>query len=181
MPQSRELYFHEDDYCQQQLLPMESATFVEAELKKIHQFSDAHFDGAGWTDMYVRENSPVELCTRKINKEEFASIVSLSFPPFDAVFTGYSSYREPCERTAGWGISNECALFANWDDNGIIQNIWTSFFEDINESIAAATGVIAALGTRYSLLYVDWAWGYVCAAQDTATFASRLRSKFESS
>ncbi len=181
MSKKREIYVHEDDYCQQQLLPRKAAEFAGTELKKIGDFANAHRapDGLGWTEMYVRKKAPVELPALKIKREDFASIVSLSFPLFDAVFTGYSSYREPCNKTAAWGTTDQCALFANWDDDGIIQSIWAEFFDRDKESINAATSVVRALGVRYPLVYVDWAWGYVCEAHDSASFSSMLQSKLE--
>jgi hypothetical protein len=179
MFRKRRIYFHEDDYCQQQLLPREAAEYARAELHKIGQFSDKHRDpgGSGWNDIYVRQEATTELPALKITKEEFGPIVSAFLPPFDVVFTGYSSYRTRCKKTAAWGTSSQCALFADWDDAGIISNSWTGFFDESEEAILAATRVIAALGERHPLIYVDWAWRYTCDADDETTFASMLRTK----
>lgn len=177
----REIYFHEDDYCQQQLLPRGATAHAEAEVKKIGEFADTHraSDGLGWTDIYVRENAPVELRTLKIKKELFANIVSSFLPVFDVVYTGYSSHREQCKRTAAWGRSERCALLADWDDDGVIVNAWAEFFEQDDASVSAAAEAIAALGKLHPLVYVDWAWGYTCDASEKDAFASMLRTKLK--
>ncbi len=56
MAARRAIYFHEDDYCQQQLLPRDSAADAGAELRKLGEFADAHAvpGGLGWTDIYIR-------------------------------------------------------------------------------------------------------------------------------
>jgi hypothetical protein len=177
----REIYFHEDDYCQQQLLPREATSRAESELQKIGEFSKAHRDpdGAGWTDVYVREEGPLEFVTLKMKREELAAAVKPYLPPFDVVYTGYSSYRTLCENTAAWGNSSECVMFADWDENGIVCNVWVSFFEREEKLLLAASKAVAALGKLRPLVYVDWAWDYTCETTEEETFLSKLRSKLD--
>jgi hypothetical protein len=181
MLHKREIYFHEDDYCQQQLLPHGAAAYAEAEIKKIDDFADAHqaSDGLGWTDVYVRQEAPVELLTLRITKELFNQTVSPFLPPFDIVYTGYTSHHEECRKTAAWGKSQECALFADWDEDGIICNAWAEFFEEDEASITGVTQAVTALGKIYPLIYVDWAWSYVCDVTDQNSFAFLLRKKLK--
>lgn len=47
----KELYFHEDDYCQVELLPMSALESSVGEMKKIAAFSDAHWDGTAFGDI----------------------------------------------------------------------------------------------------------------------------------
>jgi len=177
----REIYFHEDDYCEQQLLPCDATAHAEAELQKIGEFSEIHRDpnGAGWTDIYVREEGALEFSTLKMKREELAAAVEPYLQPFKTVYTGYSSHRELCENTGAWGESSLCALFANWDENGIIRNIWMSFFEREEKSLLAATKAVVALGKLRPLTYVDWAWDYTCEISEEEPFLSKLRSKLD--
>lgn len=64
----RGIFFHEDNYCQQQLLPGEIAEYVELELKRINDFSEEHRapSGSEWTDVYVRKETPLGLPAREI-------------------------------------------------------------------------------------------------------------------
>ncbi len=154
MPNKREIFFHEDDYCQQQLLPREAAGYSEAELKAIDDFANSHRapGGMAWTAIYMRKSAPVEFNALKLLKEDFAAIVAKYLPAYDVVYTGYSSHRELCKRTSAWGTSPQCAVFADWHDDGMVANVWTEFFDRSD---------------------------YVCEAQEE-TFASMLRSKLES-
>jgi hypothetical protein len=175
----REIYFHEDDYCQQELLPRESLPFAEAQVKQIAEFANAHRapGDAGWTDMYMRKDPPVSFRSLGIKNENLDSVVSPHLPPFDLVYTGYSSYRERCKKTAAWGTCQHNALFADWDDDGVITNVWAQFFESDEKSLLAASKAVVALGTLRSLIYVDWAWSYTCEIINEETFSSRLRNK----
>jgi hypothetical protein len=177
----REIYFHEDDYCQQQLLPQEAATHATSEIRKIDEFAEAHKapDGLGWTDVYVRNDAPAQFRVLNLNRERFDALVSPHLPRFDQVFTGYSSHREACVKTAAWGLSQSCALFADWSEDGIVANVWTEFFDSEDASIDAAARAVAALASIHPLIYVDWAWGYTCEAASRDRFASMLKTKLE--
>jgi hypothetical protein len=179
MSRKRKICLEEDDYCQQQLLPRGAAAYAEAEMKKIQEFADAHrvLDGVGWADIYLREEAPIELRSLRIEREPFAETVSSFLPPFDVVYTGYGSSREQCKRTAAWGRTLRCVLYADWDNDGVIAHVWAEFFERDESSILAATHVVAALGRLHPLIYADWAWGYTCDASDEDSFASMLRKK----
>src|SRR4029077_1772207 len=156
----REIYFHEDDYCQTELLPREALTYAEAEIKKIAELANSHRapDGAGWTDVYVRQKPPVSFRALGMKKEELGSVISPHLPPFDLVYTGYSSYRERCRKAAAWGTSPHNAIFVDWDDEGIIGNVWTQFFESDEKSLLVASKAVTALGMQHSVIYVDWVW-----------------------
>lgn len=175
----REIFFHEDDYCQQELLPGESAEYAESELKRINDFAEEHLAPGefGWTDVYARKEAPIELRAMGISKAKIDLILTEFLPRFDVVFTGYSSHRELCKSIAAWGRSPRCALFAKWNEVGVVQSIWAQFLERDEESISAATDAIASLGKLHRLIYVDWAWGYTCDASDAISFASKLRTK----
>src|SRR5438552_9374156 len=148
----REVYFHEDDYCQQELLPREALSFAEAQVKQIPEFANAHRapDGAAWTDIHVRQKPPVTFRTLAMKQEDLDSVISPHMPLFDLVYTGYSSYRERCKKTAAWGTSQHNALFADWDDERVITNVWAQFFDSDEKSLLAASKAVVALGTLHS-------------------------------
>lgn len=177
----REIYFHEDDYCQQEILPREALAFVEAEIEKISEFSEAHRapGGMGWTEMYVRQKAPATFRALGMKREDFEAVISPHLPAFDLVYTGYSSYRERRRKAAAWGTSAHNAIFVDWDDEGVVGNVWTQFFEVDEKSLLVASKAVAAIGALRSLIYVDWAWGYACEIVNEDMFASRLRAKLE--
>ena len=181
MTRAREIYFHEDDFCQQQLLPIEVAESAEDEMKRMKEFanSNRHPAGVGWTGIYVRKEMPVELHMLKLPHLQIATSIAPVLPLFDEVYTGYGSHREPCKNVAAWGLSDQCALLIQSNEQGIVEHVWTEFFARESDSIDAATQAVAAIARHRPLIYVDWAWGYLCDASDEATFSLRLHNKLD--
>ena len=177
----REIYLHEDDYCQQQLLPLGAKAYADLELKRIDDFSAAHRapEGLGWTDAYMRGDAPLELRTLGMSRRQVGDAVSPFLPPFDHVYTGYSSHRKRCSQTAAWGRSPTCALLVDWDEADVITHCWTMFFDHDEASINAATQAVAALSAVHALVYVDWAWDYTCEASRADAFSELLRAKLK--
>src|SRR5262249_55770988 len=48
----RVAFFHEDDYCQVEVLPAAAAGPCRSEMGRIDEFAEAHLDGMGFTDIY---------------------------------------------------------------------------------------------------------------------------------
>ena len=177
----RKIYFHEDDYCQQQFLPLENQEWVNDELKNLGEFSDKHKSesGFGWNDIYVRKDPTISLADLKITAEEVSIVLTQVLPVYDLVFTGYSTYREKCESTSAWGLNPNCAIFLNWDEKQIVKNIWTNFFDIEDDSIITASCAAESLGRLRPLFYVDWAWGYSSTLDDPEEFTEQLRAKLK--
>ena len=51
-------YLHEDERGMVSMLPHENLAFLHEERERLDAFSDAHFDGSGWTDIYIRSEEP---------------------------------------------------------------------------------------------------------------------------
>ncbi len=175
------MYFHEDDYCQQQLLPIESGEYAINEIKKINAFSDEHRapDGVGWSAMYLRKESQKEFNSLNVNIDELNRIISPYMPKYNAVYTGYSTYREKCKSTAAWGISDQCVLFADWNNNNIVANVWCRYFESEDKYLLPAVKAVSTLAKINPLLYIDWEWNYICNPADEENFISLLRDKLK--
>src|SRR5690349_13603993 len=107
----RTRYFHEDDYCQQELLPVDQWEHCAAELAKIGAFSEAHRVEHGWSQMYLRGAPPRSLRDMAIPAASIADAVSVVLPRYDAVTSGYSSYVEDCRGVDAFGHDHGFALF----------------------------------------------------------------------
>lgn len=175
----RDIYFHEDDYCQQQFLPSAATDAAIAELSAIDQFSETHRapGGAGWTDIYIRSGETVGFCTLEIHRDTFDARLAARMPRYDRVFTGYSSHRESCKRTGAWGAGERSSIFADWNDSGIVQNVWAEFFDPSEDALQSAAWAAASIAPDHPLVYIDWAWDYTCPAADISTFYDRLAAK----
>ena len=49
-----------------------------------------------------------------------------AMPPYDAVYTGYSSYRVECKNVLAFGGEKTETLFAGLGDDGIVVDLWCS-------------------------------------------------------
>lgn len=153
--QKRIAFFHEDDYCQKEILPLTAKNFCLKQMGEINDFSQEHQLESGlFTDIFIRENSPhgieeLGLCSEQLN-------VALSFlPPYDLVETGYSSYREKSEATYGRGNGYEQNIFWSINETGVVNAIL------LDIGIASVTmdmwrKVLISLGKIAPVLLADW-------------------------
>jgi hypothetical protein len=77
---NNEVYFHEDDYCQQEILPLAALDFCRNQITEIDAFATNHQapGGIGWTEMYMREDSPEKLSDLGITFESFRAIWNIN-------------------------------------------------------------------------------------------------------
>jgi hypothetical protein len=152
----RTALFHEDDYCQVEVLPAAAADYCRSEMGHIDQFAEAHQDGAGFTDMYVRGEPPCPLAALGITLAEMRAAVEPLLPPFDQVFTGYSSHREPCHSAVGWGEADARAVFASVGEGGVVWAVRLSIHGIAPERVGHWCRAPRALPGAAELVIADW-------------------------
>lgn len=92
--QKRIAFFHEDDYCQREILPLTAKNFCLKQMGEINNFSQEHQLESGlFTDIFIRENTPHGIEELGLRSEQLNAVLSF-LPPYDLVETGYSSYSE---------------------------------------------------------------------------------------
>src|SRR5688572_27492443 len=122
-------WFHEDDYCQIELLPRGAAEFAKQQAAEITSFSEAHRTEDGfWTEMYLRPDAPVSLGAFAITLAELEGQALGHLRRFARVNTGYSTHVEPAQNTAAWGDGETPLVFADSTAEGLVQHIWLPFF-----------------------------------------------------
>lgn len=152
-----EVYFHEDYYCQIELLPTENSNELKTENKTIDEFAKEHFDGNGFTDIYVRDEQKVKTSERNIQLDEFDHfVISLGFQKMRNVYSGYSSYRETCQNTNAYSIDG-AYIFCDYE-NRVLKNIWLHGFRFNKDSsfIKEMTEGLFQIGKRWKLTLNDW-------------------------
>lgn len=170
------VFFHEDDYCQVELQPIENADFIQQQLNEIHNFSVAHqTENGGWTDMYIRSEPETTLDTKTITLTAFDELMCQVAPKFDKVLTGYSSYREECPNVVGYG-TDVVKVFAEHKD-GLIQAIWLDYYLETDEIVQTVYQYVKAITDKFDLLFVDWAWGYAVHVKNSANFLDLLQQQ----
>ena len=177
--ESDPVFYHEDDYCQQEILPLSAVEFCQDQIADASAFSEAHRcdDGMGWTDVYQLSSPPQSLAELHIHRDRFAELMG-QLPARD-VFTGYGATSWLCEKTVGYGFDGNCVVFAEWDESGEIQRVWTHIFSDDEAKRQAVIESLQGLGSFFPLLYVDWAWGFAVPLDQSSKLGDQIRTKVE--
>jgi hypothetical protein len=162
----REAFFHEDDYCQIEILPASNWNYCLSQLREIGKFSDKHFEGIGWTDMHIRGESPRQLKSLNINARNLTSSLSQILVPFERVLTGYSSLREEAEQTMAFGSETSSIIFVEYDLNDIVEAIWLDFGIAKREDKQLAQATLQHLGRMNEIILVDWNLGKMVKLSD---------------
>ena len=161
----REAYFHEDDYCQTELLPIANLQHCRDQLGEIESFSAQHKSEFGWTDMYVRPDAPQTLADCRITLIELQRVLGQFLPTFDRVMTGYSTYKKPCQNTIAFGADTNLILFAAHDGEFII-TLWLTIFGLSEHDAELASRVLKQM-SQWRLLLVDWSMSALVALNET--------------
>lgn len=164
MSEPRSLYFHEDDDSQIELLPLAAWPHCQRTLAELHDFAQAHFDGAGYTDLMVRPQAPQSLAELELPADRVAAATAAQFPAYAQVWTGYSSWRTPCPRLRAWG-AGDFALFADGQGERI-EALWLAHEHWAPQQAPAIAALLRSLPKSGELLLVDWPWGHLFALSD---------------
>jgi hypothetical protein len=172
----REAYFHEDNHNQIQLLPISNWDSCLSQIKRITEFSDKNFTGAGWTDIYIREENPQGLASLNIHSIDLFHLLGKNLEPYNKVFTGYSTYKEEVKNTVAFGSITSCIVYAQYDSNSIIEEIWLDIFVDSAKDKEIVLTTLLGLGNIRELFLVDWNLGITVQLQEKEEIISYLES-----
>lgn len=178
----RNIYFHEDDYCQIEILPVQNYAFCKEEIDKINGFSAEHqvLDGIGWTDVYIRNESPMTLAELNLPIEKLSASLESVVSKFDSVYTGYSSYRETCKSTSAYGDTENVVVFYDFDKEfNFVKNIWMTLDIRNQAQIDSAKQILKALSGIRKLILVDWGWGFLSELDDIPEIEHYLNKREE--
>ncbi|MEN9493671.1 MAG: hypothetical protein RJA63_4120 [Pseudomonadota bacterium] len=174
----RTIYFHEDDFCQIQLLPARNWGHCAQQLGELSEFAEAHrAPGGGWTEVYMRQDEPESIASLALTVDRLGTLLASSLEPFDRVDTGYGSRRDPCEHTRAWGFDEDCAVFLEFAHDGTVQHIWLGLGRPGAEAQRSLLKALGDLGNLHPMLLVDWGWGRLFRADDGASLASYLAER----
>lgn len=151
------LYFHEDFYCQVELLPRENFSELEKENEKIEDFAEKHSDGFGFTDIYVRDGQKIKTSDRKIQIADFEKVLlECGFQKYSNVYSGYSSHEELCKNTLGFELDSS-VVYCDFE-KGLIKNIWIDKFRFSNSSDRKELLIngLFRIGEKWNLILNDW-------------------------
>ncbi|SHJ47459.1 hypothetical protein [Aquimarina spongiae] len=144
------IFYHEDDFCQIEILPKENVFHLLKEVDNISDFTEEH----GYSDIYVREERKITLSARKINKSELEKVLAeLETERHTEVITGYGTeYREKSKNTIGFG-KGYAAMYFQYE-NDVVINIWVTNLFELNAN--HVINVLFKIGEKWDLILMDW-------------------------
>lgn len=165
---SRTAYFHEDDYCQIELLPAQNWTHCAQELGRIGEICENHTEGElGWSEICVRTHAPLPIAALGIDFSGTVSTLSRHLPPFDQVQTGYASHVEHCPQTLAFGFDKHNVIFMSHNGEKHVNALWLLLEGLEGGPLTEFMAALHALDTLGPLLLVDWAWNALLRLRDT--------------
>jgi hypothetical protein len=152
-------YFHEDLFRQVEFIPRENINFIESENKKIDQFSKDNFDGNGFTDIYVREESEnqITIIEKKINLVEIDKfLIDLGMEKIENVYYLYGSKKIKCETTIAFKYKRAQIYLVY--ENEIVKDLFIDGFrfhknEEDKEKLKI---ILNKIGMKFNLILNDW-------------------------
>ena len=171
-------YFHEADYCQTEVLPSENLAYCKRQMEDIDEFSEAHRDGDGFTDIFIREDNPISLADRKIAVARLEQVLGPILEKCDRVFTGYSSYREECKNAGAFVYNENVSVFYDVDD-GVVKNLWLMLVPYTREELEKGIEALNALASLGDLILADWGWSFVESLQNKAQIADYMNERLK--
>jgi len=169
MPADAPIYFHEDLYCQVELLPRSAWDFCARQLGVIEDFAKAHRVGTGYTDIYLRPT----LFDLKLRADDLDRLLVARLPRHRSVTTGYSTHVETALGTVGYG-QQSCCLLVEADQEGIVKAAFLKLQHLHPGELEAMHGALSELARTGDLLLVDWEGGVLLALTDSAALHGYL-------
>lgn len=149
------IFYHEDDYRQVEIVPNDNLAELEEESKKVNEFANEHFDGSGYTDIYVRsDDNKIELKQRSIKPNDLEQKLEiLGFERMQNVTTGYGqTYRKLHKDCIAFG-KDYSAIYYDFKDE-IVQAIWLTNHWSIDRKKLSTC--LHEIGKKWNLLLQDW-------------------------
>lgn len=177
----KEIYYHEDDYCQIEILPISNWQHCTQQMGEIQAFSNAHKtpNGLGWTGVYIRPDSAVELRDSGLTITALRKALAPAVEEYGPVYTGYSSYRELSKNTAAFCAATGAVLYADYNDFGIIEHMWLTLDPTTEEQKNRALKMFAAVASQGEFLLSDWGWCALMMLSDSQALSQYLSKRIE--
>ncbi len=157
----RELFVHEDDWGQIEVLPASCAAWCAQEMARIDAFAAEHQapDGSSWTDMLVRQPAPERLAGLAIPFEAAVGAMAARLPPFDAVVSGTFSDPQPVANVRAFGPAHNVGVVLVPDRERSSVEMIVLILDGEDDACAEVISALASLPGSERLLFADWLGG----------------------
>ncbi len=159
----RELFVHEDDWGQIEVLPSACAAWCEDEFSRIAAFSAAHREphGYGWTDVYRHPQPPRTLADIRMPFDDATRALAQLLPSFDRVVSGTFSSPRPVARVRGFGPELNAGIVLSPDKAGAFVETVNLILNGTEDACASVTRTASALPAPEPIILVNWQSGSV--------------------
>lgn len=170
------IFYHEDDYRQIEIVPSDNIDDLKTEAQKVNDFASNHFDGSGFTEIYVRKDNNTELKERKITPHDLEQkLVILGLDRIANVRTGYGqTHQKSVTDCIAFG-KDYSAVYYEYRDN-VVQHIWFTNPGNINRE--QLVHCLNSLGMQWKLVLQDWNHAMTVDLSNKQTITEYL-NKFE--
>lgn len=170
-----EIYLHEDDFGQIEILPLSLWQYCAGKMREIDEFSERHKTDFGWNEIYVRDEPPESLSDLSISLSDFKNSAEQTLIPYSKVTTGYSSHVETCENCFAWGIADKSlSIFCAVTKKNEISHITLDFGCFDENTLKAALETFANLPKSNELIIADWRWSRLAKLADEKSLRDYL-------
>jgi hypothetical protein len=149
-------FLHEDEWGMIDIMPIENLKPAEEVARDAKEFREAHFDGFGWTDLYVIPRPAHPLAVRQIPFAFVREVVMSRLPEAKTVESGIKP-GEIISRTGfAFGEDDEGAMYGNLE-GGIVQYLhFIPPGKRDHDILVFWTSALTTLGSTYRLMLADW-------------------------
>ena len=154
----RQFYLHEDEWAMITFLPSENFAESLRIAREAETFGAEHFDGFGWTDMYVIPKPTVPLDVRAIPLDALQTILTARFLLVESVQSGYSTYTEDIPNAFAFveAEQGQEAFYGN-QEQGLVKTLHLLYSFGASDAVPAhLIESLHTLGTTYDLVLADW-------------------------
>lgn len=154
----RELFVHEDDWGQIEVLPASCRAWCEAEFARIARFATAHAAGGdgSWTDIYVRAEAPMTLASLRLSFADTITALAARLEAFDIVTSGTFSAPGPVARVAAFGPEGSVGIVVIPDASGAIVDEMTLVCNGSESACREVRRAVTMISSAQPLLIVEW-------------------------
>lgn len=164
---NRTISYIEDFARQIEILPIENLDFCRMQLGEIGDFSTQHQTDMGWEDIYLRGSHPHPLEEFGLTLQDLRDALEDILPEYDQTEFYFGATKMECENTIAFGRDGGPALFADFDEAGVISLLWCD--NPLSE--------LPDLPWAKKLLYVDWDRDFLCPLNDRETFLAHFNKQ----
>jgi hypothetical protein len=176
--QERLFYLHEDEWSMIDLLPEENFEDLMRTAAEAKAFGEEHFDGFGWTAMYVIPKPTHPLALRTLPLHELQELLGERFLAARSIQSGYSTYRESLPDGFAFVEAEQAdGVLYGQQKSGLVTGLHLLPCDGANhDRTTSISDTLHTLGTKYDLVLVDWWKDIIVDLQDRTTVVSYLEA-----